>query len=121
MGKDALPRYYEQCLSGKKPVFHAIEKDYRARLIDPKDPTGKGISIKGKIDRIDVQSSVSAIATVIDYKTGAAKTEKVIRGGLEPGVVSRTEEGANFRQLVFYALLHGPVQGPGRVAGFFVG
>ncbi len=105
LGKDALPRYYEQCLTAARPVLHAIEKDYRTRLIDPKDPTGKGISIKGKIDRIDVESSLSARATVIDYKTGAAKTENVIRGGLEPGTVSRTADGANFRQLTFYALL----------------
>ncbi len=105
LGKDSLPRYYEQCLRAAKPVFHAIEKEYRARLPDPKDPTGRGIPLKGKIDRIDVQSPTSALATVIDYKTGEAKYESAIRGGLEPGAVSRTEQGANFRQLAFYAVL----------------
>ncbi len=105
LGKDALPRYYEQCLKESKPVLYAIEKDYRTRILDDKDATAPGIPIKGKIDRIDVESRISAKATVIDYKTGAAKTERVIRGGLEPGTVSRTHDGANFRQLVFYALL----------------
>ncbi len=105
LGKDALPRYYGQCLRDAKPLFHAIERDYYMRLAHPKDPDGKGIPLKGKIDRIDVQSPTSAVATVIDYKTGEAKYESAIRGGLEPGSVSRTEDGANFRQLAFYAVL----------------
>lgn len=105
LGADALPRYYAHSLAGQVPVLYAIERDYRARLPDPKDPSAKGVPLKGKIDRIDLQSKTSAIATVIDYKTGAPKAEGKIRGGLEPGTVSRTEDGANFRQLTFYAML----------------
>lgn len=105
MGKDALPLYYAACLEQARPLLHAVERDYRARITDPADPSGKGIAIKGKIDRIDLQAPDSAIATVIDYKTGAPKTERIIRGDREPGTVSRTQEGVYFRQLVFYAVL----------------
>ncbi len=105
MGANALPLYYDQRLKGAQPVLHAVERQYVARMDNAKDTEGKGIPLKGKIDRIDLASATSASATVIDYKTGAAKTERVIRGDLEPGTVSRTKDGANFRQLVFYALL----------------
>jgi hypothetical protein len=63
------------------------------------------IPIKGKIDRIDLAAPGSADAIVIDYKTGRPKPPSAIRGGIEPGSVSRTEDGDYFRQLVFYALL----------------
>jgi ATP-dependent exoDNAse (exonuclease V) beta subunit len=80
-----------------KQFIHAVERDYRARLRD--------IPLKGKIDRIDLLSPSSGDASVIDYKTGRPKAPAAIRGGIEPGKVSRTEEGDYFRQLVFYALL----------------
>lgn len=97
LGSEALPLYFAQRLVASAPVLHAIERDYRAHLGD--------IPIKGKIDRIDLASPTSAAATVIDYKTGRPKTEGEIRGGLEPGMVSRNSGGENFRQLAFYALL----------------
>ena len=105
MGAQALPLYYETCLSGVRPVLHAVERAYHARIMKPDDTLGEGIPIKGKIDRIDLQSATSAVASVIDYKTGAAKTERVIRGDREPGTVSRGEDGSLFRQLAFYAVL----------------
>ncbi len=97
VGEDALPRYFAQRLVGTSSVLHAIERDYRAHLGD--------VPIQGKIDRIDLASASSAKATVIDYKTGRAKTDAEIRGGFEEGSVSRTEDGVNFRQLAFYAVL----------------
>lgn len=97
MGQQALPKYFAERLQGSTPILYAIEKDYRARVGD--------IPLKGKIDRIDQLSPNSGHVQVIDYKTGAAKTIRDIRGGLETGTVSRTEEGDRFRQLVFYALL----------------
>ena len=97
LGQDALPMYFRQKLSGSAPVLYAIERDYRAHLA--------GVPLKGKIDRIDVASPSSAKATVIDYKTGRAKTDAEIRGGKEEGGISRSDEGANFRQLSFYAVL----------------
>ncbi|NOS67309.1 MAG: ATP-dependent helicase [Candidatus Peribacteraceae bacterium] len=97
MGEDALPKYFAQRLAESSPILHAIERDYRAHL--------KDVPLKGKIDRIDLASASSAKATVIDYKTGRAKTDSEIRGGLEEGSISRTEDGANFRQLAFYAVL----------------
>ncbi len=93
----ALPAYFAERLESETPVLHAVERDYRSELGDD--------AIKGKIDRIDRFSETSADAIVIDYKTGRPKAESEIRGGLEPGKISRTGEGELFRQLVFYALL----------------
>ncbi len=105
LGTQALTRYFEQRLAGQSPLLYAIEKDYRARLLEPSNPDDEGIPLKGKIDRIDIESPTSSVATVIDYKAGKGKTELEIRGGAEEGTVSRTEDGGQFRQLVFYALL----------------
>lgn len=94
----ALPRYFTERLQHATPFIHAIERDHRGQLGD--------IPIKGKIDRIDRANEASADAVVIDYKTGAPKAPSAIRGGTEEGKVSRSgQEGANFRQLVFYAIL----------------
>ncbi len=97
LGGESLTRYFEQRLSAPPPFLHAIERDYRARLGD--------IPLKGKIDRIDLPSATSATATVIDYKAGKPKAESDIRGGMDEGKISRSEEGSHFRQLTFYALL----------------
>ncbi len=96
--KVALPRYYEQRLEGSSPFIHAVERDHRGRLGE--------IPVKGKIDRIDLFSATSADAVVIDFKTGAPKSPSAIRAGVDEGKVSRSgRDGANFRQLVFYAVL----------------
>jgi len=95
--EEALPSYFAEHLEGKNPFIHAIERDYRAMLGD--------IPLKGKIDRIDLLSPTSSDAIVIDYKTGRPKAPGEIRGAIEEGTVSKSDEGAYFRQLVFYALL----------------
>lgn len=97
IAKDALPAYFGARLQGTAPVIYAAEREYKAMLGE--------IPLKGKIDRIDLASAASADAVVIDYKTGRPKAPSAIRGGIEEGRVSRTREGDNFRQLVFYALL----------------
>ncbi len=94
---EALPRYFAERLEGKAPFMHAVEREYRAMLGD--------IPLKGKIDRIDGVSATSGDAVIIDYKTGKPKAPAFIRGGIEAGKVSRTGDGDNFRQLVFYSLL----------------
>ncbi len=93
----ALPPYFLARLEGHQPFIHAVERDYRGMLGD--------IPLKGKIDRIDLLSATSGDAVVIDYKTGRPKAPGEIRGGLEPGVISRTSDGDYFRQLVFYSIL----------------
>ncbi len=85
VGRAELPRYYESHLRGQTPYIEKVESGFTARLGD--------IPIKGKIDRIDRDSPVSAHGIVIDYKTGKPKTEKEIR------------EGGIYRQLLFYAVL----------------
>ncbi len=95
--RQALPSYYEQRLDGVFPVIYAVEREYKGQVGDH--------AIKGKIDRIDRYSQTSSDALVIDYKTGRPKAPGEIRGGLEPGTVSHTEDGDYFRQLAFYALL----------------
>ncbi len=97
LGEGALRPYFEQRLTGGDPILYSLEREYTAQLGD--------IPIKGKIDRIDQVSPNSGNVVVIDYKTGSAKSENDIRGGLEPGELSRTEEGDKFRQLAFYAVL----------------
>ncbi|TSC58112.1 MAG: DNA helicase II / ATP-dependent DNA helicase PcrA [Candidatus Peregrinibacteria bacterium Greene0416_19] len=97
LGREALPLYFQARLEGTVPFLHAVERDYRARFGD--------IALKGKIDRIDLASPTSGHATIIDYKTGRPKSETAIRGSLDPGVVSRGDDGDYFRQLAFYALL----------------
>ncbi len=97
LGTAALPKYFAERLGQAKPILYSLERDYRARLGD--------IPLKGKIDRIDQLSKDSGHVVVIDYKTGSAKTEREIRGALEVGEISRTDEGDKFRQLAFYALL----------------
>ncbi|MSR67482.1 ATP-dependent helicase [Candidatus Peribacteria bacterium] len=100
--KDALPLYVTNRLQGTVPCIYAVEREYRAIL---SDSSSAGIPLKGKIDRIDTASPTSADAVIIDYKTGRPKAPAAIRGGIESGTVSRTRDGDNFRQLVFYALL----------------
>lgn len=92
-----LPAYFAEHLNDQRPIIYAVERDYRAQLRD--------IPLKGKIDRIDRLSPTSSDAIIIDFKTGRPKAPGEIRGGLEEGIVSRTAEGAYFRQLAFYALL----------------
>lgn len=56
-----------------------------------------GVSIGGKIDRIDFISDKSV--KVVDYKTGKQRTRNEILGA------TKNSDGGYFRQLVFYKLL----------------
>lgn len=102
--KACLPQYFSEHLEGKHPIIHSLEKEYRA-VIDDSSIQNGSIPLKGKIDRIDLASPTSSSAIIIDYKTGAPKSPAAIRGSIEEGKVSRTDNGSYFRQLVFYALL----------------
>lgn len=97
LGEQTLARYYDTRLKGTHPHIYGLERDYRARFGD--------IPLKGKIDRIDQLSPTSGHVIIIDYKAGAAKTVREIRGDAEPGTVSVLPDGDRFRQLVFYSLL----------------
>ena len=64
----------------------------------PFDIEGVGsITLSGKLDRID--GGEGTPVTVIDYKTGSAKSENEIRG------LTKDATGDYYRQLVFYKLL----------------
>jgi len=89
-GQEQLPRYYDERLSGPFPVVHKIEFPVKAQLDGALQIS---IPLKGMLDRIDVEHADSAVATIIDYKTGRPQTEKQIK------------DGDYFRQLVFYSLL----------------
>lgn len=55
------------------------------------------IPLSGKLDRLDMLSD--GTVSVIDYKTGKAKSENDIRG------LTKASDGNYYRQLVFYKLL----------------
>ncbi len=97
LANGVLPVYFDQHLKDQRPVIYAVERDYRGQIGD--------IPLKGKIDRIDRLTDTSSDAIIIDFKTGRPKAPAEIRGGLDEGIISRTAEGAYFRQLAFYALL----------------
>ncbi|MDB4979114.1 MAG: helicase / ATP-dependent helicase PcrA [Candidatus Peribacteria bacterium] len=92
-GKESLPRYYDMRLAGQQPFIYKVESSIRARLTDSASPLEPGIPLKGKIDRIDIDAPESSKAKVIDFKTGAPKTESQIR------------DSNVYRQLTFYSLL----------------
>ena len=94
VGEEALPRYFEQRLAEANPHVYRVEYGITTLLADESvDPDRGGVPIKGKIDRIDTLGPDSAVATVVDYKTGRPKTEKQIY------------DDGYFRQLSFYSLL----------------
>ncbi|MEK7565275.1 MAG: ATP-dependent DNA helicase [Patescibacteria group bacterium] len=56
------------------------------------------IKLSGKLDRLELKSNSPAV-TVVDYKTGVAKSRNEILGN------TKNADGNYFRQLVFYKLL----------------
>lgn len=85
LGEQTLERYEASHLKPPYPIVHKVEFSLTAHVGD--------IPLKGKIDRIDLLEPNSSAAKIIDYKTGASKTEKQI---IDYGY---------HRQLVFYDLL----------------
>lgn len=76
------------------PISHESEFSINVSLSVP----GVGeIPVGGKLDRLDVNPD--GTVTVIDYKTGKAKSENEIRG------LTKSSDGNYYRQLVFYKLL----------------
>ncbi|HUX81113.1 MAG TPA: PD-(D/E)XK nuclease family protein, partial [Candidatus Paceibacterota bacterium] len=55
------------------------------------------VPLTGKLDRLDRRTD--GTVTVIDYKTGKARSENAIKG------LTKSDEGGYYRQLVFYKLL----------------
>ncbi|MEK7591586.1 MAG: PD-(D/E)XK nuclease family protein, partial [Patescibacteria group bacterium] len=93
LGRETLPRYFLQRLAGATPFIYAVEYPVTALLDDPSHRAEADIPLKGKIDRIDLLAPDARQSHIIDYKTGAPKTEAQIR------------EDGKFRQLTFYSIL----------------
>lgn len=92
-GEEALCAYLAQEGEGFKRV-HESEFSITASITVP----GVGeVPIGGKLDRLDRNADGSV--TVIDYKTGKARSENEIRG------LTKSSDGGYYRQLVFYKLL----------------
>ena len=92
-GEEAIRAYLAQEGTGFESVYES-EFPITALITVP----GVGdIPISGKIDRLDKNADGSV--TVIDYKTGKAKSENEIRG------LTKSSDGGYYRQLVFYKLL----------------
>lgn len=88
LGSEALHRYYETRLQSQIPIIFATELRLAGKLHD--------VRLKGLLDRIDLEVKDGARIHILDYKTGAPKTENQVRSGYG---------GSLFRQLVFYNIL----------------
>ena len=91
-GKDSLTAYLRECGDAMRNI-----KESEFPVSIPFDIPDIGtITIAGKIDRMDGEGNH---VTVIDYKTGKAKSENEIRG------LTKDADGGYYRQLVFYKLM----------------
>lgn len=92
-GSTALRAYLAQEGTNMKSA-HESEFAITVSLMVP----GVGpVPLSGKLDRLDLRDD--GTVTVIDYKTGKAKSENDIRG------LTKSGDGNYYRQLVFYKLL----------------
>lgn len=90
-GEQALSVYFEE----RKEDF---DKDFLTELYIAGVEIAPGITIKGRIDRME-QIGFSNEFIVTDYKTGKAKSENEIMGK------TKNADGNTKRQLIFYKLL----------------
>jgi|CXWL01.1.fsa_nt_gi DNA helicase-2/ATP-dependent DNA helicase PcrA len=79
------------------PEMHHVRESEMAVSVPLEVPGVGEITLSGKLDRLDVLADGSVV--VVDYKTGASKSENDIRGFTQSG------NGDYYRQLVFYKLL----------------
>jgi len=89
-GSHIIPAFYE-----KQMKEWSDKRD--SEVIIPNLPLGTGIFINGKIDMIEYQKNNNVI--VYDFKTGKVKSRNEILG------LTKKEDKAYYRQLVFYQLL----------------
>jgi len=90
-GKEYLRGYY----NNYKASFHTrclLEYDFSHRHVHFEE-----IPITGKLDKVEIHSDNTV--TIVDYKTGKAKSRRDILG------LNASSDGGYFRQLVFYKLL----------------
>lgn len=93
-GKNVLEQFYQSYLK------HAVEPLYTERKFGYKNEIDlEGLSLVGKIDRIDIVNESGNSVSLIDYKTGSPKTRSFIEGK------TQDSNGNYKRQLVFYKLL----------------
>ena len=92
-GEEVLRAYLAQEGAGMTTV-HESEFSVNASIMVP----GVGeVPIGGKLDRLDMLAD--GTVSVIDYKTGKARSENDIKG------LTKTGDAGYYRQLVFYKLL----------------
>lgn len=92
-GRQALHTYLSNCGAGIKNI---TASEYKIEV--PFSVPGVGdIRLSGRLDRIDLLPD--GTVSVIDYKTGVARSENEIRGK------TKDSTGDYYRQLVFYKLL----------------
>lgn len=92
-GKEVIRAYLTQEVA-------AFERVYESEFLITASISVPGIGevpISGKLDRLD--RNADGTVTVIDYKTGKARSENDIRG------LTKSGDGGYYRQLVFYKLL----------------
>jgi DNA helicase-2/ATP-dependent DNA helicase PcrA len=92
-GEEALGAYLKQEGAGMQSVY---ESEFPIAISLTVPGVGE-IPLAGKLDRLDMHED--GTVSVIDYKTGKAKSENDIRG------LTKSGDGNYYRQLVFYKLL----------------
>ncbi len=92
-GEEALRAYLAQEAAG----MTAIRESEFALTVSLTVPGVGEVPLTGKLDRLDMKSD--GTVTVIDYKTGKARSENDIKG------LTKSSDGGYYRQLVFYKLL----------------
>ena len=95
-GLEALVVYLEHL---KANLPKQTKEEMKIRVLMPTGhPDLPEVLLTGKLDRLDLDANGQATA-VVDYKTGKAKSRKMIEGE------TKDADGGYKRQLVFYALL----------------
>ena len=91
-GKEGLNGWLLHTLEEKNPPKF-VEYDFK-----PANVVSNGVPMTGRLDAVFADETVKTL-TLVDYKTGAVKTENEMKG------LTQDSSGDYFRQMLFYKIL----------------
>lgn len=97
-GEESLSTWYEE-YQGSWNLNTQTEFRINGVTIPSLDGEEYLIRLTGVLDKLEFEDGRQDVVTVVDYKTGKAKTEGQVRG------TTKDSDGGYYRQLVFYKLL----------------